>query len=163
MRNAQLFAAVIKRMMPPENCSLVRLGRETGISETALYYWCKAARERGVRVPNSKAMPDQWSSADKFAVVLEAAAMNAADLSTYCRQKGLLVEQVNAWRDACASANLSVDKSRAEIARERQVDKKRVRELERELRRKEKALAEAAALLVLRKKLEAFYSESEDD
>lgn len=86
-------AAGIKRMMPSENCSLVRLSRETGISETALYYWRKAARERGVWV---KAKPDRWSSSDKFAVVLETAAMNAAELSTYCWQKGLLVEQGSA-------------------------------------------------------------------
>ena len=154
--------AAIKRMMAPENCSLVRLSRETGISESALYYWRKAARERGVWVPESKASPDQWSSGDKFAVVLETAPMNEVELSAYCRQKGLLVEQVSAWRDACASANLSADKSRAELARERQTDKKRIRDLERELRRKEKALAEAAALLVLRKKLDAFYSDDED-
>ena len=45
---------------------------------------------------------------------------------------------------------------------EHKADKKRIKELERELRRKEKALAEAAALLVLRKKFNAYWEEKED-
>ena len=42
-------------------------------------------------------------------------------------------------------------------------DARRIKELERELRRKDKALAETAALLVLSKKLEAIFQQDKDE
>jgi transposase-like protein len=156
-------AAIIKRMMPPESCSISKLSMETGITETSLYNWRKAARTKGLLMPDSKQAPEQWSSANKFTVVLETARMNESELSAYCRQKGLYVEQVKAWRAACETANAEPTARTAEERKSHQADKKRIKQLESELRRKEKALAEAAALLVLRKKLEAFYSEFADE
>ncbi len=156
-------AAILKRMMPPESCSVSRLSKEFKISEVSLYNWRTAARKKGLLVPDSKQKPEQWSSANKFVVVLETARMSEAELSAYCRQKGLFIEQVKAWRDACENANERAEQSGSETRKALQSEKKRVRELERELQRKEKALAEAAALLILRKKLEAFYSEPEDN
>ncbi|WP_222440864.1 hypothetical protein [Siccirubricoccus deserti] len=46
-----------------------------------------------------------WTSRDKFAAVLETAALNEADLATYCRQWGLYPEQIQTWRTACEQAN----------------------------------------------------------
>lgn len=155
-------AAVIQRMMPPQCCSLATLSVELGISESCLYNWRMKARKKGLLVPDSKQQPEQWSSANKFTVVLETARMNETELSIYCRQKGLFVEQVKAWRLTCEQANERADETGAELRKDSKVDKKRIRELEHELQRKEKALAEAAALLILRKKLDAFYRESED-
>jgi transposase-like protein len=78
--------------------------------------------------------------------------MNETELSEYCRSRGLYREQLSAWRTACERAN-DWDRSAAhQIARETKDDRKRIHELERELARKEKALAEAAALMILRKK-----------
>jgi transposase len=45
----------------------------------------------------------------------------------------------------------------------RSLEARRVRELEKELRRKDKALAEAAALLVLQKKVQAIWGDADDD
>lgn len=154
--------AVLKRMMPPECCSVTKLSAELGISESCLYYWRMKARQKGVLMPDSKQPPEQWSSVNKFTVVLETARMSEVELSTYCRQQGLFVEQVKMWRQACESANDRVEQSNAETRKESKIDKQRIHVLERELQRKEKALAEAAALLILRKKLDAFYSEVED-
>lgn len=156
-------AAALKRMMPPESCPLAKLSIELGISESCLYNWRMKARKKGVLVPDSKQQPEQWSSANKFTVVLETARLSETELSAYCRQKGLFVEQVKAWRQACEDANERAGQSGAETRKALQVEKKRVRDLERELLRKNSALAEAAALLVLRKKLAAFYSEAEDE
>jgi hypothetical protein len=93
-------------------------------------------------------------------VVIETAALSEAELAEYCRKKGLHVEQVRAWRRVCEGANAVVEErvTPAQRAQER----KRVRELEKELRRKEKALAETAALLVLSRKLEALRTKDED-
>jgi transposase-like protein len=80
-------------------------------------------------------------------------------LAEYCRQKGLYVEQVRAWREACESGIAGGGSAAAPALKEQ---RKRNRQLEKELRRKDRALAEAAALLVLSRKLEAFRTEDED-
>ena len=108
-------------------------------------------------MPDSDAGPEGWSSRDKFAAVLETAALNEADLSAYCRERGLYPGQIAAWRTACEQANDWDRASTARLSQATREEKKRVQALERELARKEKALAEAAALLVLRKKASAIW------
>lgn len=96
-------------------------------------------------------------------MVLETAALNAAELAEYCRRKGLFAEQIATWRAACMSANASAPpQSRGQQTQSKE-DKKRIRQLEKDLQRKEKALAEAAALLILRKKAQAIWGDKEDD
>ena len=107
--------------------------------------------------------PEKWSSEDKFAIVLETASLNEAELSQYCRQKGLYAEQIASWRKACLQANAD-SAAQAKAHREQaKKDRKQIKQLERELNRKEKALAEAAALLVLQKKAQAIWGDAEDE
>lgn len=151
------------QMMPPLNRKVLDLARETGITTVTLRTWRHQARAEGKVVPGDGKQADQWSSQDKFRVVLESASLNAAELAEYCRRKGLYVEQIKAWREACEQANRPPQPSQAR--REREADKaaqQRIKQLERELRRKEAALAETAALLVLRKKAEALWGKEED-
>lgn len=155
--------AVLRRMMPPENLPLAHVAKETGISEQTLYNWRKQAKLRGLAVPGNGQTPENWSSADKFAVVLESSRLNEAELSEYCRKKGLMPEQVARWRRACEQANASAENQERETATLRREDKKRMQALEKELKRKEKALAETAALLVLSKKYQAFLSKEDED
>jgi transposase-like protein len=82
-------AAVLEKMMPPYNTSIPELAKETGICGATLYNWRKQARLEGYAVPADGKNPEKWSSADKFAVVVETASMNEAELGEYCRQKGL--------------------------------------------------------------------------
>jgi transposase-like protein len=96
-------------------------------------------------------------------VVLEAAPLNAAELAEYCRRKGLYPEQISAWRAACRSANANATEQAREQRQQSKEDRKRIQQLEKELQRKEKALAEAAALLILRKKAQAIWGSNEDD
>ena len=93
-------------------------------------------------------------------MVVETAALSEAERGEYCRKRGLYPEQLQAWRRACAQANAAPVTPRATPAK--LSDKRRVQELERELRRKDKALAETAALLVLRKKADAIWGKDED-
>jgi transposase len=106
---------------------------------------------------------DKWSSEEKFSVILETATLSAVELSAYCRAKGLYPEQVNAWKQACIAGNTTTKSpKKAKITPEQKTNKKRINELERGLRRKDKALAEAAALLVLGKKFDAYWKEKEE-
>lgn len=114
-------------------------------------------------MPGSGKNAEEWTSEDKFAVVLETAALNIAELAEYCRRKGLFAEQIAAWRVACMSANANVPQQSRGQRAESKEDKKRIRQLEKDLQRKEKALAEAAALLILRKKAQAIWGDKEDD
>lgn len=145
-------AHVVRQMMPPDPVSVDELSRETGVTPATLYTWRKQFRAKGVVVPGKRGKPDQWSSEDKFSVVVETASMNEAELSEYCRRKGLYPEQIASWRRACLHANEAMDQLSRTAGRKRLADRKKFKRLERELRRKEKALAETAALLVLKKK-----------
>jgi transposase-like protein len=157
-------AAVLKRMLPPNNLPVRRLSQEEGISEATLHKWRAQARGRGQLLPDADADagPEGWASRDKFAAVLETAAMNDADLSEYCRKRGLFAEQIKTWRGACEQANDWDRTSTARMSQATREEKKRIKVLERELARKEKALAETAALLVLRKKASAIWGGDED-
>lgn len=155
-------ADVRKRMSPPQRQSVARISEELGIHMMTLYKWRKAWRLQGEVVPASEKEPEGWSAADKFTVVLETAGLNATELSAYCRQKGLYPEQVDRWRQASQDANekpVLTMKEQKELEKLRAQDQREIKQLKQELRRKEKALAEAAALLMLRQKWEAFCSE----
>jgi transposase-like protein len=105
--------------------------------------------------------PRQWSAEEKFQVVLEAAALSADELGAFLRRKGLHAAQLEEWRSIVAqsaTAALATSKSN-----KRSPERKKIAALERELLRKDKALAEVTALLALKKKLEAILGEEDDD
>lgn len=150
-------AAVLTKMLPPNNMPLGRLAREEGISVATLAKWRAEARAKGQFLPDAHAGPEGWTSRDKHGAVIETASMNEAELGEYCRRRGIYPEQIRVWREACERANDWERAAASRIARETRDDKKRIQQLERELARKEKALAEAAALMILRKKAEAIW------
>jgi transposase-like protein len=154
---------ILRQMMPPENKAVSVLARESGITEQTLYTWRRQLKAQGMPVPGDGKNAEEWPSEDKFAVVLETAALNEAQLAEYCRRKGLYVEQIAAWREACKLANAHSAERTREQREQSKNDRKRIKQLEKELRRKERALAEAAALLILRKKALAIWGEHEDD
>jgi len=156
-------AAVLKKLLPPHNRSVPQVAREEGISEPTLYNWRKQAKERGILVPGNGKQTEEWSAEAKFAAVVETASLSELELSEYCRRKGLYPQQIKRWREACVQGAESLDEQQKQRQQDARADKKRIKQLERELKRKEKALAEAAALLVLRKKLHALWGESEDE
>jgi len=153
--------SVLKKMMPPSNRSISQLAQEEGISVATLYNWRSEARSKGILMPDGDSSPSGWNARDKFAAVVESAPLNEYEIGEYCRKKGIYSEQLEQWRGACEDANDWDRKANDKLKSEQRVNQKRIRELEKELNRKEKALAETAALLVLRKKLEALRTDRE--
>lgn len=149
--------AILRKMAPPQNVSVAELARQEGISDATLYNWRKQARQRGNVLPSNSRPPEKWSSEDKFRVVIETSALNATEFSTYCRKHGLYPEQVEAWKQACLGANAQSEEQQKQNRELQKADRKRITNLERELTRKDKALAETAALLVLSKKAKAIW------
>jgi transposase-like protein len=148
--------------MLSEGISMSELARETGISEGSLYRWRHAATPTGDTVAATKKPVDKHSAPQKLAIVVETAALNEAELAGYCRKNGLYPEEVKRW---CAQAERALAGgvvSAQELREAVTAEKKRSKALERELNRKEKALAETAALLTLRKKAAAIWGEGED-
>jgi hypothetical protein len=80
----------------------------------------------------------------------------------WCREHGVYPAELAKWRASCAAALVSPDEARP-MAQATQHDRQRIKALERELHRKDRALAETAALLVLSKKAEAIFNKGEDE
>ena len=140
------------------------LAKMEGISEATLYNWRNQAKLRGRAVPGPKPNnTDQWSAQVKLATVIETASLSEAQLNEYCREKGLFVEQVKNWKDASLAGFQTSDAQDKVLKQQSKADKLQIKKLEKELRRKEKALAETAALLVLRKKLGALWENNDAD
>ncbi len=139
------------------------MAKEEGISEATLYNWRNALRLSGAVVPDSNTSSDQWSAQTKLAVVAETFSMTEHELSQYCREKGLYPEQIKGWHSECMQGFMTQKEREAEAKKQAKADKHEIKELKKELRYKEKALAETTALLVLRKKLRAFYGEEPED
>jgi transposase-like protein len=155
--------AAVKKMMPPNAVSVPALRRELGVSDVTLYKWRKDYRNKGKAVPGNESNSDKWVAQDKLAVVIETAALNESELSEYCRKKGLYPEQVQRWREAALKGYEQEAKLQNQYNQSRKKDQQKIKKLESELLRKDKALAETAALLVLRKKAQAIWGEEEDE
>jgi transposase-like protein len=152
-------------MSPPQRQSVAQISQALGIHVITLYKWRKTWRLQGEVVPASQKDPQGWTTADKFAVVLETAGLNDTELGAYCRERGLYPEQVDCWRHAAQDANAKPMLTMAEqkdLEKRHQQDQREIKRLHQELRRKEKALAEAAALLIASKKIQAFWGEDEE-
>jgi transposase-like protein len=154
----ELKQQIVKKMLPPNSQSVAALSRESGISTPTLYAWRKQLRTQGHVVPTTPSAPDRWDAKTKLATVIRTATMNEAERSAYCREHGLYVEQLDVWRQAFESVDTVEPASKADLAAMRKTNRK----LKKELHRKEKALAEAAALLTLSKKAEAIWGTDED-
>ncbi|MBB2483562.1 transposase [Bacillus sp. APMAM] len=159
----EMKESILKRMMPPNNESVSQISKELGITEPTLYKWRKEARIAGNPTPGGGHVSEQWSSEDKFLIVMETYAMNQAELAEYCRKKGLYKEQIETWRDSCLNANARDSNQTKQLNQELKEEKRKAKTLEKDLRKKEKALAEAAALLLLRKKVQAIWGDQEDE
>ena len=90
--------------------------------------------------------------------------MSERELAEYCRSKGLFVDDVKAWRALSIKAQSATSTSMSHKENKQlREERRKVRALEKELARKEKALAETAALLVLREKFNALWETNEED
>lgn len=156
-------AAVLSKLLPPYNMTVPELARAEGISEPTLYNWRNQAKSEGRPVPGSKAKSEHWSAEAKLATVIETAALSEAELSQYCREKGLYPEQVRRWKAESLQGFQRSAEQEKELRQQSRADKQEIKKLKRELRHKEKALAETAALLVLRKKLDALWEQESGD
>ena len=146
----------VARLLPPESASVQTVSQELSISVATLERWRADALSRPAR-------ERAWTARARFEAVLATAAMDEASKSAWCREQGVYPQELEQWRSAATQALADPEDASRENQREKKADRRRIKELERDLRRKEKALAEAAALLVLSKKLEAIFPKDKDE
>jgi transposase-like protein len=151
---------MVSRMSGPDGVSASALSEEVNVGQTTLSRWLREAAKIGSMSRKKKSKPrrpQEWTAEEKLAAVMEASGLSEEELGAYLRSKGLHDAQLEQWRKKAEEALSSPGDTRA-----RRGSSRRVRELERELRRKDKALAETAALLILKKKLAALWEDEED-
>jgi transposase len=168
---------MVERMTPPRAITATALSAEVGVTQPTLSRWLREAGSvddvaKSKRTRSKARAPDAdtprrhasaWSAEEKFAAVLEAAAVAESALGGWLRAKGLHEDDLTRFRDEVRSAAVAGMRPNTKPPKESAGDKKRIKELERELKRSNAALAETAAILVLRKKAVALWGEEGDD
>lgn len=152
---------MIRKMMPPSSMPANRLAKLCGVSQATLSRWRREAVKLSAMENDEKLKkpPSQWSPEEKLAVVIEASALKGEKLGSYLRRRGLLRADLDEWR-GLMMGGLEGTSNRSSRARHTPESRK-IRSLERELKRKEAALAETAALLVLSKKVNALWGDED--
>jgi len=147
---------IVKRMLAEDAVSVSDLVAKTGVSRSTLYKW---RSEHAL----SQSDATKWSGEMKFAVLLETASLNETELAAYCRKKGLYVEDLIAWKAEAIQGYSRQHIADTGLKKDLLSMTKEAAKLKKELERKDKALAEAAALLILSKKANAIWGESEEE
>jgi len=145
----------VGRLLPPESAAVQLVSQEMGVSVKTLQRWCEDAQTR-------PALGRAWSAAARLEAVITTAAMNEAAKSAWCREHGVYPTELDKWRMSCTTA-LADPQDAPASAQATRASAKRIKELERDLLRKDRALAETAALLVLSKKVAAIFHKGEDE
>ena len=172
----QFKSAMVKRLIGNNAISAGTLSREVGIPQATLSRWLRKAsvvqpessqdaanaflKVRSKEMSMTPKRPIDWTPEEKLQAVLEASQLSESDLGAYLRQKGLHEGHLKQWRQEMIGGLQS--QAPHKKAKGKSEDSRRIQQLERELHRKDKALAETAALLVLKKKAQAIWG-GEDD
>ncbi len=159
-----LKARMIQRMSGRDSLSANKLSEEVGISQSTLSCWLRDAPEeksvkRNGHVSQRGSMrPDDLPPAEKLRLVLEASTLSEDELGEFLRRNGLHEAQLEEWRKKVEEALAKPKKGR----HPKSPEAKKVQLLERELLRKDRALAEVTALLALKKKLDALLGDEDE-
>jgi len=143
---------MVQRFTGNNAVSASQLAREAGVRQQNLSRWLQEARSLPIMVDKPKRTAREWTVERKARVLAAASTLDGEALTAYLKREGVKFPEYEQWR-------IALDEGGAASA----ATNKRIRQLERELARKEKALAEAAALLILKKKVATLYGEDEDD
>lgn len=157
--------AMIQKILLNPGSSMVSFAREANVPNSTVATWLRNHKKRNGKTVGSRKNKKQWTAEKKFNAVLETTPMSEAEKNEYCRRHGIYPEQLKEWKKDCISGcRKSPDRDYLKKAKQKEQElKRKTLALEKELNRKDKALAEAAALLVLKKKAQAIWGEQKDE
>jgi len=160
MKYSEAFKSkMVRKMVAPGGPSANALSQDVGVHQSTLSRWLRgAARVEDMKSQGGKS---SWSATQKLETVLEAASLSDEELGPFLRRKGLYRKDLEQWREQMLTGLETKAKRRRSSSQT--PEGRRIRELEKEVRRKDAALAETAALLVLKKKAQAIWGAEDDD
>jgi hypothetical protein len=155
---------MVQRLLLPNGPTATALSREVGVPQSSLSRWLKtlgtvaSVSNDNKGAANGSRRPEDWSVAERLRVVAEAETLSDDELGEFLRREGLHEETLEDWQ-AAVHAALAPATSRLSA----RADKKRIEKLEKQLARKERALAAANAVVTLQKKVHALLADADDD
>ena len=160
--------AVEKALNRPPTMGLREVAESLGVGKSTLHTWTTQVKKhelntrtlRPLMTPEEK-RPQDWSLPDRLQAIIESSHLQGDELSVYCRQKGIYLHHLKQWKQQFLQTESGV-KTKAEKAEMKELQSE-IKQLKKDLTRKEKALAEAAALLILQKKVNQMWYPDEDD
>jgi len=144
----------LNRIKQPECPSISVLAEELDIPKTTLYAWKASERRHGGFGMSKK--KSQRSPVNKFKLILQSNDLKGQDLISFCEKNGVSLEELSTWKDLALSA---IDHSESGSVISKKSHDAQIEKLDKELRRKTDALAEAAAIIVLQKKISDLFGE----
>ena len=154
--------AAVEKLVNRGGRTVAAIATEVGVSDATLYQWRKDfAYNSGMK--KSAKRPQDRSASEKLKAVINFESLPEEKRGEFLRREGLHVEHVAAWRKQLEGVLAGSGKLTAADRAERAEDRRKIKELEKELRRKDKALAETTALLVLKKKAHLIWGTGEDE
>ncbi len=154
--------SILKKVLPPESRSVYQVAKEAGVSAITIHSWMSKLKEGKLELDPEAGdpVPRDWPPAQKFRLLMEGKLLTEERRGEWLRQNGLHSEHLPLWEQELS--NLMTDKQ-DNLKAENKNLKSQVRGLEKELLRKDRALAEVVALLTLKKKLDSRYAVDEED
>ncbi len=144
----------VEKVLQRGHKTIQTMADQLNVNHFTLKNWLKAYKRGSMpKEPTSK-RPEDWRTEERFQLLMESSALDGEALNAFCRQKGIFTHHLDTWKKAFLLSQQSVTKTTSDKGL-RDENKR----LKKELHRKEKALAETAALLVLQKKFNAFWEE----
>jgi transposase-like protein len=152
------------KILMPGGPSALSLSHETGISQTTLSKWARFYKDKGMAImENEQRRPKDWSSKERFEAILTSNSLKGSELGVYLRKNGLTNAHLEKWKQEFITGETKNKVGRPSKNPEVRALEKELLLTKRDLRKKDKALAEAAALLILKKKAQAIWGTPEDE
>ena len=144
----------VEKVLQRGTKTIQTIADELNVNHFTLKHWLKTYKRGCMSNEPASKRPNDWRTEERFQLLMESSALDDAALNAFCRQKGIFTHHLEAWKNAFLFPPQTATKTASD-----KVLRDENKQLKKELNRKEKALAEAAALLVLQKKFQAFWAE----
>ena len=156
--SSEIRESVLRRILPPNSEKMSDVSKDTGIPIQTISSWKLRATKNSIDIENDDDSSD-LTSEQKFDIVIATAALNETELGEYARSKGLFVAQIQKWRLICSKANANFSQECKRFKNLLKEKEERLQLIQQDLEKKNTALAEMSAELILAKKCWAIWGE----
>jgi len=141
------------------------IAKEYGIAYSTVGRWLRESKKivlgNELTMTKQERRPQDWNMTEKLEAIIDCGSLDDEGINAYCRQKGIYAHHITQWKQDVIRIYKGMP--RQEEKAQLKILKAENRQLKQELNRKEKALAETAALLVLKKKAQQIWGSDEDN